>query len=170
MRKPMLMLAVGAVLVGAFVLVVGCDKVTGGGQLDGYTCSWSTGVEESVRCSIGFNAQPTDEPIDCTNPEHQGAKGQFQLVDHTTNAMLHVSIDETFSEDYSTEATAEFYGWSGTLRTPEGTYDVDHVWLCVDRGQVMCVCVWYADYSGARYWCGTVEDGKVLFHKDKEED
>lgn len=174
MRRRIALLAAGAVLVAGFVLVIGCDKVTGGGTLNGYTCWGWTGVEQPVRCSIGFTAQPTDEPIDCPNPEHQGAKGKFQLVDHTTNAMLHVDIPETFLEDYATEETAEFYGADtgelGTLRTPEGTYDVDGLWLCVDRAQVLCICVWYANWTGARYWCGTVEGGTIKFHKDKEDE
>jgi len=83
-----------------------CSKVTGGGWFNDFS---------GGKVTFGFNAQPTkpyDPPV-YTDPfgwyEEVGAKGEFQLVAHGTNTVIHgtftgswVSENETFSRFFGT--------------------------------------------------------------------
>ena len=83
-------LALSILLVAVLALGgIGCSKVTGGGK---FTNEFFPDYGNKI--TFGFTAQPLDEESDL--PGMTKAKGQFQLVDHTTKTRIHGTFTGTY--------------------------------------------------------------------------
>ena len=157
-------LALSILLVAVLALVgTGCggDKVTGGGK---FTNEVFPNYGNKV--TFGFNAQPLDEPA---LPGMVKAKGQFQLIDHTTGMNVHGTFTGTYI------VPSEGVSWfSGTCSIDgEGeTYfeitaaDDDKSGLGTGDGVYIMIGA-FGDPNQVIY-AGYLEGGNIQVHKTKK--
>ena len=161
-----------AVALGAVVLT-GCYKFSGGGQL----IIDSGGVFDSAGaqladftgdvCTVAFNGQPTD-PSDASLVP---ARGQLQLIDHTAGITFHGVINETGNSAYRwvSDHSAAFWGAEGKIKIGNGRFvPIDSFQLNVSAPEGGPTTAFLGVTIGDRSltWSGTLEAGNFTLHKD----
>lgn len=130
------------VLAVAMIASVGCFKVTGGGW---FYC-------EGHKITFGFNAQPTED----------GAKGQFQLIDHGTKTKIHGVF--TGTPNLEVPGISQFFGdcrVNGMDGYSLAVTVLDNDPLGTGIGDWIEVSIQGPDNY---YYAGTLEGGNVKVH------
>jgi hypothetical protein len=151
MRVKLVLICILVVALTVFLL--GCPKTTGGGGF----------IDENTgdKITFGFNAQPVGAPL----PDgSQNAKGQFELIDHTTKINIHGDFTIT---DATTNDGASIFAGNCSVNGVEG-YTIgiavtDNGKPGVDPGDYISVEVsGPSDYS----YSGYLQQGNIKVHAE----
>lgn len=162
MTKPKLVLGLLLVIIlsVALVTIAGCEtynsgKVTGGGSFINGSADQAAQVvvpSPGDKITFGFNAQPVNG-----GP----AKGEFQLIDHTTNTNIHGTFDVAI--DVVNPVFSDFSG-SATINGEAGhSIEVtfyDSGMKGSNKGDGVLVSI-----DGAPTYDGILQGGNITIHK-----
>ena len=152
-------------LVVALLVVVlalagtGCKKVTGGGSFDDFSAG---------KVTFGFNAQPTVPYDPSVDPNQEiGAKGQFQMVAHGTNTVIHGTFTGTWASENETHS--RFFGTcivNGTDVEPFNVQFYDSGAKGPNKGDGIVVHIGATDPFGpiVLMYSGNLTGGNIQIH------
>jgi hypothetical protein len=147
------------------MLLVGCNKVTGGG---GFITQGVGGGVPGDQCTLGFTAQPTDAAGD--------AKGQLQFVDHdmqglTDQVSIHSALNITLGTDPLNPNLAGYVGLGTATVSIDGTDIGDNFSVATfaadgGKGNPDQVLIALYDSNGnfLYEWDGLVTNGNIVVH------
>ena len=163
MRKLTILL-ISLLLLSMLVVGTGCNKMTGGG--------WFIDEVSGSKITVGFNAQPLDEPSDL-DPDLSQAKGQFQLIDHGTKDRIRVTFIATYDGD---APVVSDFGGPATING-EGGYIVvvevhDNGEPGIQAGDLVSLSLFDEDEvdpeNPLRRYYGWLGGGNVQVHEEEE--
>jgi len=175
-----ILLLLSVVLVG-----VGCKKMTGGGWFYQTEIVYNPDTHEMEfivtdnKITFSFTAQPLDE----THPDDDRAllaKGQFQLIDHSTKDRIHCAFALTGDGDMPDKPWVSFFAGPATLNG-EGGYvaavefhnnTTEFGDIAVDFVSVSLIDVDDLDPNGGQppsvlSYAGVLEGGNARLHEPK---